>query len=460
MAGIGFRLQKLLHKDSYSGLVQSYLYSAIISSGPMLSSIICIGLLGALSLPVLTSEDYLIFRTTVVYVFCFSLIFTGLFQMTTTRYVADRLYMEENASLIPCFISLFIITIAGQAVVGSIFFYHVIPDWRYVFVTTMLYIIISCLWNTMIFISATKNYILIFVGFVIGSVTSLIGGQIMGQKLGLLGYLSGFGLGQFIIVVVLTGSFVREFEAFKVIDFNFLRYIRKYPDLFMSGFLINLAVWADKFIFWYSPYGTTIRGLFKSFPLYDSAFFLAYLSIVPALSLFLMRIETGFYSRYKTFYALIMNKASLQTIEASHNEIIRDLKESIFALLKLQGVISVLLIIGAVKVMYAAKLQWMQLVIFKIGVLAAFLLIMFQFLLIILYYFEFRKDALLLTVVFLGTNIAATLFTVQTGIRSFGYGFFSAGFVSLFIGFFILNYRLKNLIFLTFAKQPIMKVKI
>lgn len=460
MAGIGFRLQKLLHKDSYSGLLQGYLYSAIISSGPMLSSILCIGLLGIVSMPVLSGDDYALFRTTIVYIFCFSLIFTGIFQMITTRYLADRLYMEENNSLIPCFFGLFIITAVNQAVIGSIFFYNVFNDWHYVAVSTLLYIIISCLWNTMIFISATKNYMVIFIGFVVGSFVSFAAGHFLGLRFGLVGYLSGFGAGQFVILTVLTGSFLREFDSFKIIDFNFLRYFKKYPDLFLAGFLTNIAVWADKLLFWFSPYGVTIRGPFKNFPLYDSAFFIAYLSTVPALSLFLVRIETGFYTKYRTFYGLIVKKASLHALETAHEGIIEDLKESTLSLLKIQGFISLVLLVGAFKVMSIAKLQWAQMVIFKIGLLSAFLLILFQFLIIILFYFEFRKDALLLTIIFLATNIAATVLSIKLGIRWFGYGFFTACFVSLLTGYFLLNNRLKNLLYLTFAHQPIVRVKV
>ncbi|TAN73700.1 MAG: hypothetical protein EPN14_09695, partial [Gallionella sp.] len=40
MAGIGFELRKLLKKQSYSGLLQAYVYAGIISSGPWILSII------------------------------------------------------------------------------------------------------------------------------------------------------------------------------------------------------------------------------------------------------------------------------------------------------------------------------------------------------------------------------------------------------------------------------------
>ena len=458
MAGIGFRLQKLLREDTYTGLLKGYLYSAVISSGPMLSSIICIGLLGVLSLPVLNTEDYLLFRTTIVYIFAFSLIFTGFFQMATTRYLADRLYSREPHALIPCCIGLMMITIVCQSIIGVIVFYQVIPDWQYVVLATSLYIIISCLWNIMMFISATRNYTLITVGFFLGSVISLVVGQTMGLKFGLFGYLFGFTLGQLTIVVFLMASFFKEYDFFHVINFKFMRYFRKYPDLCVAGIVINIAIWVDKMMFWFSPYGERIVGFFHSFPPYDGAFFIAYLSIVPALSLFLVRIETSFSHKYRYFYQNIMGKSPLKNIETAKDRIIEDLKDSIQVLLKVQGFITILFISGAVTIMKMAKLSWLQIVMFKIGTLSAFLLILFQFLLIIMFYFELRREAMVLTIVFFVTNIVATGITISMGIRSFGYGFFAATFASLFIGYFLLNYKLTHLEYLTFTFQPIQKV--
>ncbi len=460
MAGIGFRLQKLLKEDSYTGLLKGYLFSAIISSGPMLTSIICIALLGVVSLTILSSEDYLLFRSTIVYVFAFSLIFTGMFQMIVTRYLADRLFVKEPSSLVPCYVGLLIITVITQSILGGLFFYHVVPQWKYVMVATSLYVTISCLWNTMIFISATKNYMIIVWGFLIGSLVSFFAGYYMGKQFGMIGYLLGFEIGQFTIFQFLLASLLREFDFFKPMDFNFLRYFKKYPELCALGCAINLGVWVDKFLFWFSPYGTQVKGFFHNCPVYDTAFFLAYLSIVPSLSIFLVQVETSFYHKYRDFYALIMHKASLERIEQAKESIIADLKESMMALLKVQGFISILLLIGALKVVSIAKLQWAQLFIFKIGLVSAFLLIFFQVLLIIMLYFEFRKEALWLTLLFIVVNIVATAISIHLGFQSFGYGFFAACFVCLFVGYLVFNRKLNNLEFFTFVSQPIRKVEI
>ena len=95
MAGIGFKLKKMLMEDTYASILKAYLYSAVISSGPWLLSIFCLSFLGILS-PILLQENnwsgarWEVFAATIVYVFAFSLILTGMITMIITRYVADK----------------------------------------------------------------------------------------------------------------------------------------------------------------------------------------------------------------------------------------------------------------------------------------------------------------------------------------------------------------------------------
>ena len=53
-------------------------------------------------------------------------------------------------------------------------------------------------------------------------------------------------------------------------------------------------------------------------PAYDSSMFLAYLTIVPALVLFLVSIETRFFEQYVEFYRDIQGHATLQKIRDNH----------------------------------------------------------------------------------------------------------------------------------------------
>ena len=62
-----------------------------------------------------------------------------------------------------------------------------------------------------------------------------------------------------------------------------------------TGLLYNLGIWIDKLIFWFTPSTSEpVLGPLRASIIYDLPIFLAYLSIVPGMAVFLVRVETDF----------------------------------------------------------------------------------------------------------------------------------------------------------------------
>ena len=99
MAGIGFKIQKLLAEDTYWGVVKGYFFSAVISSGPWLISILCIGTLGILFQPLIGTEVHQIFRAWVTYCYAASLVISGATQVMLTRYLSDCIFKKDDEAL-------------------------------------------------------------------------------------------------------------------------------------------------------------------------------------------------------------------------------------------------------------------------------------------------------------------------------------------------------------------------
>ena len=53
MAGIGFELRKLIEEDTFSGDFKAYFFAGIVSSGPWIISILCLGVLWMFSAPMI-----------------------------------------------------------------------------------------------------------------------------------------------------------------------------------------------------------------------------------------------------------------------------------------------------------------------------------------------------------------------------------------------------------------------
>src|SRR6476469_3569538 len=100
MAGIGFELRKILKRDSLLSMLRAYSFAAVISSGPWVLSIVGILIIGVLSYTVVVPQFLIVqFQVSVTYVIACSLILTGAFQLSYTRFTADRLF-EKKPDLI------------------------------------------------------------------------------------------------------------------------------------------------------------------------------------------------------------------------------------------------------------------------------------------------------------------------------------------------------------------------
>ena len=99
MAGIGFRLKRLIVEDSSSGWLRAHLYGAVLSAGPWLLSICTLGTLALFSRDLIGEGAHARFQAIVVYTYTFSLITTGAAHMVVTRQLADELYVGRIGTL-------------------------------------------------------------------------------------------------------------------------------------------------------------------------------------------------------------------------------------------------------------------------------------------------------------------------------------------------------------------------
>ena len=457
MAGIGFRLRKLLDQESYLATIQAYLYSALISSGPWLITILVIGILGFIQARAeYPFEEIAVFRLTIIYVYAFSLILVGLLQMPLTRYLADLLFARDVGMYLPTYVASLILVGVVQAVIG-LAAVTLWSDWslHYGLHAVALYIAVSFIWVAMIFITTVKDFLSVSLAFVGGGIISLVAGYWLGQTRGTEGYLAGYTLGQVFIFLFLSVRIAVEFRTNLGISFDFLRHLRLYPSLVFVGFGYNLAIWVDKFVFWFGSTGHHVDAFMYSCEQYDVPMFLAYLTIVPAMSLFLIRIETSFYQYYRDFYGAIVGKRSLGAIRRQKEDLVDSIKLSIGRLLKIQGTLSLFAILAVPYLIDVLRLNWLHMSILRIGILGAFLHVLMLLLTICLLYFEFRLETFLLTALFLVLNFGATYLTVGWGLAFYGYGYLFACFVTLLVGVAILDHRLRNLEYITFVTQPV-----
>lgn len=456
MAGIGFRLRRMLDQESYLATIQAYLFAALISTGPWLITILILGLISIMQPVTFPFTAFDTFRLTIIYVYAFSLIVFGIIQMPLTRYLADLLYTHDLRMYLPTYLGALIVVGVVQFTIGGTAVFA-FTEWSFTYAAhaLILYVVVSFIWVAMIFITTARDYYSISIAFLVGGTVSLGGSYWLGSGSSMEGYLIGYTLGQVVIFLLLTVRLASEFRSEHAISFEFLRYLRRYPTLVIVGFTYNLAIWVDKMLFWFSPVGRHVDGFLHACALYDVPMFVAFLTIVPSMSLFLIRIETSFYKSYIGFYGAIVGKSNLPTIRKQKEDMIDTIKLSILRLLKLQGTIALVSILVVPYLIDLLPLTWLQMNILRVGILGAFLHVLFLLLSILLMYLEFRQEVMWLTFVFLFGNLIATRITLNLGIAFYGYGYLVACFLALAAGVWVLEYRIRDLEYTVFVQQPV-----
>ena len=455
MAGIGFRIQKLLDRDTYLGAVQAYLLGAFVAAGPMLILIFAIGVLSLLCTFRVDTADIALFRVTLVYVYGISLVGTGLLQMNATRYVADLLHKGDTDKVLPSLVGLLVVVSLMNLTLGlAVFGPAGVGAW-YLYRAVSLLVLVGNIWIVMIYITATKQYLIVALTFVIGCILAIFLGDRLGEKTGIVGYLEGYTIGQGMIFIVLLVVVARTFPCKQLISFQFFRSFLEFPALAVTGFAFVLGLWIDKVVLWFTPYGETTTGHFRSFDMYDSATFLAYVSTIPSLTYFLVRVETDFYVRYRRLYAVITHQGDLREIETAARSMLQDLVSSVVGLVRLQVLVTLIFLIAASPIMKFLAFSPKQWGMFRIAILGSMLLVLLQILMTIMLYFELRRETVIVAISYVVGNAGLTLRTYYLGYDYLGYGFTAAALLSLVLAFWLAHRGLEHVVYRAFMLQPI-----
>ena len=456
MAGIGFEFRKLLQKDTYWGLVQAYGYSGIVSSGPWILSIIGILIVGIYSVAIVMPPAAVTqFQTSVTHLFWSSLVLTGTVQLAYTRYLADRLFEKRNDLVTPTFNGLLMIVTLTSGLLGLVGIFFLFPGESNLYRLLMLgaFVIMCCIWCATIILSGLKQYKVIVAMFGLGYII-VVGGALLLRPYGIEGLLFGFVLGHFVLLLGMLMMVFRNYPSETFVGFDFLQRQRIYVALVWAGLFYNLGIWIDKIMFWYNPdTGGPVIGLLNASVIYDLPVFLAYLSIMPGMAVFLVRIETDFVDFYQKFYDAVRDGGSLDYLNEIRDEMVFAIKQGIFEIIKIQGITVLIVFIAGPTLLRWAGISELHLPLLYVQVVGASLQVVFLGLLNVFFYLDKRAIVAILTGLFVVLNVALTALSFYLGPAFYGYGYAVSVLVVVLISMQWLERRLTALEYETFMLQ-------
>ncbi len=467
MAGVGFNLRKLVQRDDLLGIISGFFYSTWVTAGPWILTIFSLFLIIWIS-DIAGYKTIAEFRLIVIYNFAFSLAFTAPVFMVVTRYLADLVFAAGDESpdgkrgdgspldKVPgMLLGSVVLVFLSQFPFVAIFYLWYVELEPVVRIAAMVnYFLVAGLWVVAVYLTALKAYHVISLTFLIGLALSLLLAWRFAGSYSLAGMLLGFSVGLAVIMFGLIAYIFAEYNAEAREPFNFVRYFKRYWELALAGLFYNLAIWVDKWIMWlFAPEREMIIPGMPSYPDYDAAMFLAYLSIIPGLAMFVISVETNFFMQYLRFYRDIQRHVNFERIQQNMGRIVGSLNSGLRSMIVLQGCIAVVLLLLSPRLYDLLGFSYTQIGMFRFGVLGAFFHVLLVMQFIILTYFDFRRLVLVLQGLFLATNVVFTFISLKMGFPFYGGGYFASTLVTFAVTYFALTRYVGDLPYRTFVRD-------
>ncbi|MFM2476142.1 exopolysaccharide Pel transporter PelG [Celerinatantimonas sp. MCCC 1A17872] len=454
MAGIGFEIRKILKQNTLLSVIQAYGYAGVIGSGPWLLSIVALLVIGLLSLGRIAPQSLIVqFLITVTYMMCASLVVTGGLQLMLTRYISDLIYKKAYDRIV-------------SNLLGAIFFVTLVSlglcliVWPFIPLDNITKFLIMggfvCLcnqWLTTIFLSGMKEYNQIILTMLIGY-SCMVLAAIALNSYSLNGLFLAFLIGEAVLLFTFLWLIVRRYPSAQLVCFDFLKRRNVHLSLLLCGLFYNLSAWIDKIIFWYDPVtSVSVLGPLRANPIYDLPIFLAYLSVIPGMAVFLVRIETDFVEQHRNFYSAVIQGASLEQIQTVKQAMVSSVKAGIYDIAKVQGITVALIWVSGSALLKFFHIDSSYSELLNIDVLGVGLQVVLLGIINVMYYLDKRFSVLAISAIFMVTNGLLTYLSLWLGPYYYGYGFSIAVLLTTAIALILLSRQFDKLEYRTFMFQ-------
>jgi uncharacterized membrane protein len=448
MAGIGFSLRKILSRESLSRTAAAYTVSGIISGGPWLIAIVGLVVLSAI-VHAIPGYDVAIaqFQISVTYLIVFSLIFSGPAGNSFSRYAADQLFLNRPTYVISNLNGLMLIITATGGLCSFLYVLFLFPEQNIVYRFLLMgnFIVLTNIWVVITLLTAIKDYKIILKVFCFSYLVIVCLAYLL-QDYGLNAFVFSFLIGQIAMLFLLLVAVYLEFPTNSIIEFHFLKKNEMFKVLIFSGFFFNLALWVDKFFFWYGASTSyQVIGPFRASWFYDLPILLAYLCLLPGMAVFLLLMETNFASYYTNFDDAIRCGKSFSYIKGAGDQMIGYAMDVIYSIVKIQAMTIILVFQFGEKILSLLHVSNLYYNVLYVAVIGTSLQVILTAIISILYHMDRRWDVLVLSFLFFILNLIFTPLSIYWGPFYYGFGFTIALMVVSTYGMYLLNEEFTDL---------------
>lgn len=411
MAGIGWKLERMLEEGSLGKTIQAYLTGVAVTSAPWLLTTSVLVTLRVLARGNASIEFGRI-ELLITLAYAVTLVFSAPVHVVVSRYAADRLYERKLELVAGPLRRALTATIAGFLVVGAAVMAIANAPFVLAVPAAALTAIVAAQWLLLAVGGGMSAPIGVLRAFALGALVSVLTAIALdrGAGLGARGYLFGFTFGQGVALLLMLVRVLHDLPSREArVPAGALRdAFREYRLLAASALFVHAAVWIDKLLTWLLGSADAARA-------FASASALAWFAVIPAFAWIYIRVETAFYRVFRRYFGGIETGASLDELEARAEDIRAETSRLLRGAIALQLVVLALAELAAPHIIAALAMPAEATVALRLTLLGASLQVMTLLGLLLLYYLDLRREAYVIALCQLVSIAGGTAVAVTAG---------------------------------------------
>ncbi len=461
MAGIGFELKKLFKATGVLSMLRAYGYTGMITAGPMILGFIFLlsiqSIAGRFGMPKSETE---LMTSIITYSLLASMVYSSIFSMVMTRFVADLLYEHKEGDVIPSLEGILSFLLPSGMILWAVFLFFSGVTFTQGFLSLILFGELICVWTEMNYLSAIKDYRGILLSYVVSIMlavgSALLWGYFDGISVDkmLLSVVIGYGNMMALDLILLYGFFPNSQKN----HFDFLPWFDEYSDLMVIGLASNIGLFSHLIIAWFGGIGHRIKGLFYAAPEHDISALFAFLTILITTINFVASVEVNLYPKYRRYYDLFNGHGSIFEIEQAEKEMLTVLDHELIYTARRQFYGTALILSVGLVILERLPLGFDALMegYFRILCVGYGAYAVANVLTLVLMYFTAYEDAKKANIVFAVSTTAFSLASLLFESKYYGFAFALGSILYLAYGIRRLMVYTKRLPYHILSSQPLL----
>lgn len=320
MAGIGFQLKRIIEEDNgFIHSIKSYGLAVVALNGPMLLCLLAISIAGLLlNIDTYSSVPRDNILVTITYSFVVSSITTGTYSLILTRYISDCIYQKQYSKVMASFYGGMIPAIFFSILISISLFMFAGLRIEYAVGVMLLLSIVSMIWLEMIYLSAVNDNKGITIGFLAGNtviILMLLLLRFIPKEFELIYIFLSFITGFFVTALLLMVQIRSVFKEGDKCYFEWLSYMKKYPDLWLTGLFYTLGLYFPCLYYRFTSENFIVNGFLTMQKDFDMPFYISVMCIIPGLVFFSVKFETQLHTKCNEFFSAITNYGTYNEIK-------------------------------------------------------------------------------------------------------------------------------------------------